>query len=330
VATIKQVIRNVRISKSRGYLKYTNFLMELWMNETLAERRYQNLKFIGVPWITVEETFYRSSPHTSAPITPLRRSVADLPRLSPDEPTRSYFPQSSTLFTKAEYRQLQESMYHTDDRPGVLRRSPSRLQQIQESHPDLTLMQGSANNSQFIAVSEDEDCIPRCNSIVSLKSLSGECFQDLSEQSDTPKLNGIPSTFQAIPMQEDLRPRIWNHCHDQSRKGHHRAKVHLFEESGDTLTGPRARLPRTSALYSRIQKDRKELLSRPRPKEFAELNDAKAVELDSSFGAWRYRKWIDKTTSPVPDFLTGVAFQGVKKQHMRSKTGPPSRAGRRS
>jgi hypothetical protein len=57
------------------------------------------------------------------------------------------------------------------------------------------------------------------------------------------------------------------------------------------------------------------------------LNKAKAVELGNSFSAWRYRKWMDKTMRPVPDFFNGIGFEALKSHQKQSKTEPPSRAG---
>jgi hypothetical protein len=283
------------------------------MNDLLAARKFNQLKFIGHPWITVEETFYRSSPHGSAPLTPMRRSTLDLPCVSPDEPQYSMFTNSRTFFTPSEHRQIDLSLGQGG---GNMYRSGSRLQNLQRQHPEFRSTTFKLGDGLDIdEIMEEQQPLVRSDSIVSTESLSDHCFQsefDLPDTSHQIPTNGIAVEHPPATSQTDTRPRVWNFCHEQA--GQDKAAT-LARDFHAGVGRGRRKLTTAISRYSQLEVPQTEFGIRSRKKNVADLNRMMAGSLVHSFSAHQYRKYIDRTGKPMPDFLETLDLHGHAFRH---------------
>jgi hypothetical protein len=201
------------------------------MTEFVVGKKFQRLKLIGVPWITIEGPSHGGSPHTSSPQTPQSRSRANLPRIDSKARQRPFFEHSRTLFTDDESSQMRGILESDRPSPSCLQRVPSRLERLQQRHPELK--KRPRTPAQPTPKPEEIPAPPSSRSIVSIGDPNGDYTSDddLTETAATPKER---RALFAQPEADDMRHRIWDFCHDQERaKGAPTPKVRLFDGNID-------------------------------------------------------------------------------------------------
>jgi hypothetical protein len=290
------------------------------MNPLLADRKFRQPKLIGQPWVTIEETFYPGSSNPSPSLTPLQRSVVDVAQVIPGSTRGDLFSNSTTLFTPGESSQLDMALHRSSDSRNFYR-SPSRLECLQEFHPEILLERNATRI--FSPVAEGAPGLSRSNSLVSLKGAADEHYAE-KESARDPLIASVSSTFTNSGLtSDDFRPRIWNFCHE-AESGHPQFHpVRMF--AGEPSRG-RQKLANVLSRYWQAEQGRRERAMRP-TNEMAALKQVRAAELDQSFSAMQYRKYIHATAKPIPDFMERLEFPTIKPQ---PSTGPPSRSGRKS
>lgn len=215
------------------------------MNEIVAVKKFQQLKFIGVPWITIEGAFHRGSPHANSPQTPQLRSRANLPRVGAKARQRPFFEHSRTLFTDDEYSQMRGILESDCAPPSHLRCVPSRLEQLQQRYPEFK--KRPRTPAQWDMKPPQAAALPSSRSIVSIGDPNDDYASDdgeVTEAAATPK--NRPAVVFERPEADDMRHRIWEFCHDQEHvRRPPEAKVRMFdgniEKHGRRATQPYAR-----------------------------------------------------------------------------------------
>jgi hypothetical protein len=203
------------------------------MNETVAGKKFQHLKFIGVPWITIDGPSHRGSPHANSPQTPQSRSRAKLPRIDAKALQRPFFEHSRTLFTEDEYCQMRGILESDPVPPSQLQRAPSRLEQLQQRHPELK--KRARMPVEWTPKPHDTPTLPSSRSIVSI----GNPNEDYTSDDDLTDTAATPKDRSAVvfeqPEASDMRRRIWDFCHDHEQAMRPRtAKVRSFDGTIDS------------------------------------------------------------------------------------------------
>lgn len=312
----------------------------------------KQLKYSGIPWITIKTPVYSRTPSTSGLNSPALRSMSEIPKM--ESTSKPIFNHSHTLFSDQEAHVIHLA---TDSGDGMrMHRTLSRLQNIQtvqqELHPELIL--GTKHNSPVITqLKEDETKDEDLESVISLdEDIEPVGFSNpnpqetsrLTQRSENSFIGSGPVTV------KDIQTNVWDYCHSiedekpldpisrdlASMKSNNTSTItadspstfypydmefHLDDVTKQTIVqrknitpGMRKKL-NTIQLYSGVEKEMEELhIHKPITTKEQKKN------LESSISAMTYANYILKNDREMPDFLDGLDFSTAKAHfHKRKK-----------
>ncbi|OHT14815.1 hypothetical protein TRFO_14742 [Tritrichomonas foetus] len=293
------------------------------------EKKAGQLRYAGIPWVTIHTPIYSRTPITSGNVTPNQRSFKELPKI--ETPTKPLFNNTSTSFSDAEERIIRIAT--TDEIDGVpLQRSPSRLQQIQivqqELHPEFILGKTNTNTNSNTSPENsprDEDVESVISYNEDIEPIGADDGNDFSTSSRSKSYMGSNYLGSGQITNEEIQKHIWDYCKKTgpSEAGRKISAYHAnILGAGDgcmaaritTSFGMRKKM-KAIGTYSGVELEKKQFHCRP-----SMLSVQNKQRLESSVSAMKYAKYIQKGNKELPEFLDGLDFSNAKIQNPRKKS----------
>lgn len=276
--------------------------------------REKPLKYQGVPWVIVDQTYIRHTPTHSGRTSPTR-SIREMPPLERCVPV---FTHTETLFSETEIDTLKMASAFEENAGRIpLRKAPSRLEQLQsaqlELHPELSQTQ-SRKSSKFNLnqqSSQDDN-----DSIISLDDFDDPIEEELETHENT-TVDSKPLSIQTGPVsQQEINEHVWLFCHESEKTDFashikpYNAQVYQQNEQTCVSMAPtagRKKVLKALSQYSSVEQER-ELLKKPSIK----IDSSHKRRVETSYAARKYKKYIYKNRKPMPVFLDELDFQKIK------------------
>ena len=294
-------------------------------------KRRNALRFMGIPWVSVEERkLPRRRPQTAGLRTPPQVSHAELPRLE-ESPTRSLFVNTETQFTDDECLQISVA---TDECGSAAWRPPSRLTELRQScaqTPVVSMLEDAAvAEEEEEGAEEDATELPRCDSIV---SISREDAFDSEEQMMS--VRGLSARKNPLALSGPVTPaeieaQVWNYCAETNPSEPRPMRIFDAKISGKVAnvnpTGGRRRIMTAMKRCSLSSGDRDLIMNTfGRSKKARARAQERMRTLEKCYSAQRFKGFMEDKMVPTPGFMENVeAKMDVRKQkRFRPKSLPP-------
>jgi hypothetical protein len=286
----------------------------------LNKQRLSQLKYLHVPWITVDTANYRSSPRfgdkSGAPRLSVRAIKSNLSSNALSK--HRYFDESKISFTDPEFSMVADA--GADPLQGTARgarRKPSHLQLLQAEQLS------HAPPPRAVQAKRDTPHLALSGSVMSIHALTEE---DLREEDDRPEAGHERSeAFSASPMDsgpvtiDDLRASVWSWCRERGAGVGRRVREFPGDMCGpEVLPRPSQGERRKNAIiqsYSRTEEEMAELRERtknrgPITPEEIDVRD----KVRGCYSAYMCQRYLDAKHWSMPEFIDNVDFTDVKQQ----------------
>ena len=292
-------------------------------------KRKNALRFMGIPWVTVDETkLPRRRPQTAGLRTPPTVSTAELPHLE-GSPTRPLFSNNETQFTDDECLQISVA---TEEEASSPWRPPSRLSELRQSRVETSLivseLPSAPEPNEEESQTETLPELPRCDSIVSMKA-EDPCFDvdDRPIHSRNARKRQLAMSGPVTPA--EIQSHVWQFCAETNPE--EPGPLRLFQgkivgkTANVTPTGGRRRI--VSAMNrSPLMKCDRDLLMTPQPKTRRARAEARERlrTLETCYSAQRFKGFMEKQMVPTPGFMENVRARADagKRTRIRPKSLP--------
>lgn len=303
----------------------------------LNEQRLAQLRYLNVPWITVQTTSYKSSPRfrpgTSPSATPRKhqRKV---------ERKRPYFRNSDLSFTELEIDLLRKADC-SDGSYVPLARAPSLLQRLKQKQ---AVAQKPVVSPVKTKPVEKKQELLRCDSVMSVKELTNEDLEedierlqreeeDVGELSYEPIVDDHPMMIDLGEVTvSDIQKSIRSWCEEQSANTDE-TTVRPF--SGE-LTRKRTAVIRpsrgerkkqriiseSSYTITEMENFNREVNTPGRTKRDRDLRR----KVKKTYSGYRYRQFADKENCHVPDYLECIDMTKPQKHWVKEESSSSSTA----
>ena len=281
----------------------------------LEEKKQNQLKYMHVPWITVQQTSFRSNKKTfSRPSTSV-----ELP--SPLKKTVRPFTNSRKDFTEDEMHYIR-GFPNFDSKGLQLERTPSKLIQLQ-TQQQLRNLQRSRTKSTNKVAAENQYDISKISDADSFVSINGDdCFLEFDEEDakvlQVEHFEDIAPEPTPLVSTKDVREQIWIFCHNNT----HKDDPNVSEFKGEIL-------PSKGSVKLNDSKGQKKIkkvvafhsgLENPNDIRSSKSNEAKKREgeyrtkMGECLSAYRYCQYIDQNHWQYTDFIKNVDFKATTAQ----------------
>ena len=293
---------------------------------TDAKRR-NALRFMGIPWVSVEERkLPRCRPQTAGLQTPPQVSHAELPRL---EAQRSLFVNTETQFTDDECLQISVA---TEECGSAAWRPPSRLTELKQScvqTPVTSMLEDLVAAEEEDLEEEEATDLPRCDSIVSIsrEDAFDSPEQILSVREPSSRKNPLSLSGPVTPA--EIEAQVWNYCAETNPREPRPMRIFDAKISGKVAnvnpTGGRRRIVTAMKRCSLSSGDRDLIVSTfGRSKKARARAQERMRTLEKCYSAQRFKGFMEDKMVPTPGFMENVeAKMDVRKRTVRPKSLPP-------
>ena len=301
----------------------------------LNEQRLAQLRYLNVPWITVQTTSYKASPRFRSgcnwPLDTPRK------RQKKAERKRPYFRNSDLAFTELEIDILRKADC-SDGSYVPLARAPSLLQRLKQK-------QATAKKQVVSPVktkpAEKKQELLRCDSVMSVNELTNEDLEEdqdklRREEEDIGDLQYEPIVDEH-PMMIDLGEvtvddiqksvRAW--CHEQSANqdemtvrpfsGEIKKRTAVIHPSRGERKKQRI-ISETSYTISEMENFNKEINTVGRTKKDRDLRR----QVKKTYSGYRYRQYADKRNYYIPDYIESIDMTKPHKHWVKDESSDES------
>ena len=194
------------------------------------EKKKKSLKYLNVPWITIQQTSFKTSSRglTSRP----HNSISDYRSIH--EKTFSPFRNSNTKFTTEEIRII-DNDYSDSQNRVKLTRNPSKLIQLQTQQELRNLERSRTKNisKETILLTPSTPQISHDDSFISVSSDENEfeSDDDLKKLSQEFQIEFINKDYPPDVTINDIKDQIWSYCKKKKIK----KKEHINEIPGQII-----------------------------------------------------------------------------------------------
>lgn len=300
----------------------------------LEGMKKNQLRYQNVPWIMIQSTCLRPSPRFSSRSNMSSRSMNSVTSAHPS--ARPYFKNSSIAFTEPEQgiiRKVEEDI-DLGIEITTKQRQPSKLQQLQQVNEERQSMSSIFENTQrssYVFKAQVQP-IPESDSVVSIAQLDRPLEEEevaapnykLTKDQSMVIASG-PVTIQDIKEHVLIYARETNPPDESGRIKNF--DVTVSNEKGRTLATPIAnggkrKVQRTIKQYSSVQRESDDLERAIRgnsTKHGALLKIKHRKELERSYSAFKYSRYVYKNNLKPSEFIEDLDFHKVQQQKIQEK-----------
>ena len=304
--------------------------------ERLRQMKSERLKYANIPWVTVKTTYIEKPARLGRQYS--RSAFAPIRSNPVEKPTMHFFNHSHMMFTNDEYSLLLKA--DSDNTELMTKRldgrSPSRLQALQQVHDKRIASQIGSNNvasqmrlSRIISnqMMNKNKMFETSDSVISFKPIITEIEEEEDRKVMTGrseiKENEKPKTILAPATIHDLEEQVWAHSHELNKKDNDKKVEGLNAEFVHDNTGHY----QIVKIHSRGERKLKKAIQETSFAEHEIMDLNKSLkgtslkkgkeqkilkELENSYSAYKYKKYLDKQKLDVPDFFERADFSNIQ------------------